>query len=150
MRWQFLFFFFFDLQDEIDFIMDETGKRGITTEESCTLVFGPSCGTLSSEYHNWSINSNELTPSVSEDSTAQTATVALDPVVLFFEELQHIANEKNQIDQTSYEGEQKIRANDESYGILHISDTHFDPEYAVSDQYFFWSLFSGIQRNTSP
>ncbi|XP_022691550.1 sphingomyelin phosphodiesterase-like [Varroa jacobsoni] len=118
-------------EDEIDFIMDETGKRGITTEESCTLVFGPSCGTLSSEYHNWSINSNELTPSVSEDSTAQTATVALDPVVLFFEELQHIANEKNQIDQTSYEGEQKIRANDESYGILHISDTHFDPEYAV-------------------
>lgn len=96
--------------------MDEIRSRGISVEDACTLVFGPPCGSLSSEYHTWSMNISDTTPEPPPSASFR------EPEMLLLEELNHVAGR---------DGHRSQRASDESYGILHISDTHFDPEYEV-------------------
>ncbi|XP_003738497.1 sphingomyelin phosphodiesterase [Galendromus occidentalis] len=90
-------------RDEVDFIMDEARKRQISVEDSCTLVFGPACGTLSSEYHIWDME-------VTERANSTGRKLSLSSLI----------------------AQKQIKAESgDTYGILHISDTHFDPEYQV-------------------
>ncbi|OQR67231.1 sphingomyelin phosphodiesterase-like [Tropilaelaps mercedesae] len=113
-------------KDEISFIMEKARKRGITSEESCTLVFGPPCGTLSSKYHTWKINVTKPMANASTDEPQQTLASEQDPEFLLLEELQHRATQ-------TAGGDNNIRAHEQPYGLLHISDTHFDPEYEAGN-----------------